>query len=326
MMNGLLNQIKDRIFSSVQPEAVPNIEKDKEKVDNLISLGVLLWVVAEADKKFLPEETAEIQQILCAYGNISDEDISIVLRAVREAALDRIDLFSFTKEISPGLAYKAKVGIIENLFRVACADRQLDHSEHEMIRKISGLLGVDHKDFINSKGVVKKELNINMEEMIIFDHINTPTLSEYLGKNFNKDVAYTIRCGGRRSPINGKHNWDGYIVDGEEYRLTINDCLLLQGFHDTVLYGSTIKKFKLLGNTIPTNLTGLIYQKLEAYFNKNKLKVIKYDEKYDTYEAKECNIKGQNKILNPSKKIIIKNRPLKKGERRNPKLFQTKNE
>jgi DNA (cytosine-5)-methyltransferase 1 len=56
------------------------------------------------------------------------------------------------------------------------------------------------------------------------------TLSELLGKNFEKDTAYTIRCGGRKSPINDKHNWDGYIADGAEYRLTIEDCLKIQGF------------------------------------------------------------------------------------------------
>ena len=56
------------------------------------------------------------------------------------------------------------------------------------------------------------------------------TLSEFFDKKFKKDTAYTIRCGGRHSPINDRHNWDGYMVDGKEYRLNIDDCLKLQGF------------------------------------------------------------------------------------------------
>ena len=36
------------------------------------------------------------------------------------------------------------------------------------------------------------------------------TLSNYLGKNFQKDIAYTLRCGGKNSPINDKHNWVFY--------------------------------------------------------------------------------------------------------------------
>jgi hypothetical protein len=39
------------------------------------------------------------------------------------------------------------------------------------------------------------------------------TLSELLGKNFEKDTAYTIRCAAG-SHINDKHNWDGYIGTG----------------------------------------------------------------------------------------------------------------
>lgn len=88
------------------------------------------------------------------------------------------------------------------------------------------------------------------------------TLAEYLGKNFVKDTAYTIRCGGRRSAINNKHNWDGYwIKENEkeiEYRLTIEDALKLQGFENYELQGSKTANWKMLGNTIPTIFTEII--------------------------------------------------------------------
>jgi hypothetical protein len=44
----------------------------------------------------------------------------------------------------------------------------------------------------------------------------TVSLADYLGKPFEKTTAYTIRCGGRHSPILDRHNWDGYWVDGKE--------------------------------------------------------------------------------------------------------------
>ena len=90
------------------------------------------------------------------------------------------------------------------------------------------------------------------------DYKKTVTLSEYLGKNFKKDIAYTLRCGGKKSPIDDRHNWDGYWVDGNEYRLTIEDGLKLQGFIDYNLIGKTNEKWKLLGNTIPTIFTEII--------------------------------------------------------------------
>ena len=91
---------------------------------------------------------------------------------------------------------------------------------------------------------------------------NKKTLSEYLNKNFEKEHAYTIRCGGRRSPIDDRHNWDGYWVDKKEYRLSTNDALQLQGFTSFKLIGNDSEKWKLLGNTIPTIFTDIIAKQL----------------------------------------------------------------
>jgi DNA (cytosine-5)-methyltransferase 1 len=95
------------------------------------------------------------------------------------------------------------------------------------------------------------------------------TLSELLGKPFEKKVAYTIRCGGRHSPIHDKHNWDGYIVDGKEYRLTKEDCLKLQGFEDFKLCGTHSEQWKQLGNTIPTRFTEIIGLNLKKYLTRS---------------------------------------------------------
>lgn len=101
------------------------------------------------------------------------------------------------------------------------------------------------------------------------------TLSEYLGKNFQRDCAYTIRCGGRNSPITDRHNWDGYIVDGEEYRLSIDDALRLQGFDTNFhLCGSMSDKWKQLGNTIPTIFTEMIGKNIEMYWKENNSGVL----------------------------------------------------
>jgi len=90
------------------------------------------------------------------------------------------------------------------------------------------------------------------------EYEQSTTLTEYLGQNFKKDIAYTLRCGGKHSPIDDRHNWDGYWVDDKEYRLTIEDGLKLQGFHDYNLVGKKNEKWKLLGNTIPTRFTEII--------------------------------------------------------------------
>ena len=93
-------------------------------------------------------------------------------------------------------------------------------------------------------------------ELAEFEH--RTTLKKYLGKNFKKDTAYTIRCGGKHSAIGDRHNWDGYLVDDKEYRLTIGDALKLQGFRNYKLTGTKKEQWALLGNTIPTVFTTII--------------------------------------------------------------------
>lgn len=105
----------------------------------------------------------------------------------------------------------------------------------------------------------------NIEVTNFFDldeYKKTVTLSQYLGQNFKKDIAYTLRCGGRRSPIDDRHNWDGYWVDDKEYRLTIEDGLKLQGFDSYNFTGKTGEKWKMIGNTIPTIFTDIIGQQI----------------------------------------------------------------
>lgn len=95
---------------------------------------------------------------------------------------------------------------------------------------------------------------------------STPTLSQFMGRGFEKNVAYTIRCGGRRSKIGDRHNWDSYVVDGTVYTLSIEDMKKLQGFDDAfLLYGSEKQKEVMLGNTIPTNLTLVVGQAVVKY-------------------------------------------------------------
>jgi DNA (cytosine-5)-methyltransferase 1 len=109
---------------------------------------------------------------------------------------------------------------------------------------------------------VRKDIKIkgNIDDILdLKKYEKNVTLSKYMNKNFEKNIAYTIRCGGKSSPINDKHNWDGYIVDNEEYRLSISDALKLQGFSQNFkLCGSESEKWKLLGNTIPTIFTEII--------------------------------------------------------------------
>ncbi|HEC70132.1 MAG TPA: TerB family tellurite resistance protein [Candidatus Omnitrophica bacterium] len=153
-MGSFLDKFRNKILASFSHK------EDLDRLNEFFSLGVLLWEVAFADKKFLPQEEERLKQILSSYTKISSENISLVLASIKEASQERIDLYTFTHEINIQLSYSAKLRIIEELFRVACIDKELDERELELIREISELLHISHKDFIEAKIRIKKELGL----------------------------------------------------------------------------------------------------------------------------------------------------------------------
>ena len=158
-MAGFLDQFRKNVISNVWKNKPDGLQvKD---IDDKIALGVLLWVTAEADEKFLPEEEEKIKEVLIAHSKISNGDIPTVLASIKEAAKERIDLYRFTREISENLPRDIKISIIENLFRVACVDKDLDDNELETIRKISSLFRIEHADFIDAKIRIKKEFDLD---------------------------------------------------------------------------------------------------------------------------------------------------------------------
>lgn len=159
-MAGFLDKFRKNVISSVWKDEEGPKAKD---IDDKIALGVLLWVVADADEKFLAREDEKIKEILILHSKIPEEEISTVLASIKEAAKERIDLYRFTREIITDLPYNARISIVETLFRVACCDKELDHEEIEVIRKISGLFRVTHRDFINAKITIKKEFGLDTE-------------------------------------------------------------------------------------------------------------------------------------------------------------------
>ncbi len=73
-----------------------------------------------------------------------------------------------------------------------------------------------------------------------------------------REIGFTLRVGGRMSPIVSKQNWDCYWVDGCEVRLQPVHGLMMQGFTDSVENGrdwfpesvNDVQAMKLLGNSV----------------------------------------------------------------------------
>lgn len=71
------------------------------------------------------------------------------------------------------------------------------------------------------------------------------------GATVNKEIGFTLRVGGKSSPITDRRNWDGYIVDGKERRIGPKEGKRMQGFPDDFEFPvSNSAAMKQLGNSV----------------------------------------------------------------------------
>lgn len=79
----------------------------------------------------------------------------------------------------------------------------------------------------------------------------TTTMSDILGGKCSRNVGYTLRVGGKGSPIDDRRNWDGYIVDGKEVRLNPETAKKMQGFPPDFNFPvSNNQAMKQIGNSV----------------------------------------------------------------------------
>jgi DNA (cytosine-5)-methyltransferase 1 len=77
------------------------------------------------------------------------------------------------------------------------------------------------------------------------------TMSDVMKGEVDREIGFTLRVGGKRSPIHDRRNWDGYIVDGEVRRLTPDEGKKMQGFPASFKFPvSDSEALKQLGNSV----------------------------------------------------------------------------
>lgn len=71
------------------------------------------------------------------------------------------------------------------------------------------------------------------------------------GAEVNKKIGYTLRVGGKGSPIDDRRNWDGYFIDGKVKRLKPKEGKRMQGFPEKFVFPiSDTIAMKQLGNSV----------------------------------------------------------------------------
>jgi uncharacterized tellurite resistance protein B-like protein len=122
-----------------------------------LAYASLLVEVIKSDDKFDDRERVKLFDVLSKKLKIRDDELQNFAELAKQKSDESTSLYEFTREINDKYEYDEKVKLIEDLWRIAYSDGQLDKYEDYVIRKIADLIYVTHSDFIKSKLSVKNQ-------------------------------------------------------------------------------------------------------------------------------------------------------------------------
>jgi len=126
-----------------------------------IATAALLIEMMRADAEITEAERASISKTIQSKFALSEEETHEIVKLAEEEIRQATGYFEFTSLINEGFSHDQKKLIIEHLWEIAFADAVLDKHEEHMVRRISGLIHVSHRDFIDAKLRVRKRLTGN---------------------------------------------------------------------------------------------------------------------------------------------------------------------
>ncbi|OGT03372.1 MAG: hypothetical protein A3F73_06800 [Gallionellales bacterium RIFCSPLOWO2_12_FULL_59_22] len=143
----MLNKLSDFLSTIIAPA---NADGRPEHTLQLTT-AVLLIEVMQSDAESTDEEQATILKILKERFQLPDAEVAQLSELGHRTAKAANDLHQFTSLINRELDLPEKVRIIEYMWQVAYADRQISAHENHLMRRMADLLHISHGDYVAAK-------------------------------------------------------------------------------------------------------------------------------------------------------------------------------
>ncbi len=145
----MLQTLKD-LFDAVMP---PKAGEPPERAEHALRLAaaVLLVEVMRSDADLSPGERDAVLSALQARFALSDDESARLLELAHQAAHGATDYFQFTSKVNDAFDMAQKIGLVEQMWRVAYADGILTAHENHVMRRLSDLLHVPHGAYVSAK-------------------------------------------------------------------------------------------------------------------------------------------------------------------------------
>ena len=154
----MLASIKNFFDNHLQLSEIKSGDSSEHRLK--VATVALLLETAKADFDVLENELSAIARHARDYFNLTDSETGELLDLAEEEAKNATCYYEFTSLINQSYTQVEKISIVEMMWRVAYADKELEKYEEALVRKIAELLYVPHGAFIAAKHKVKQELGL----------------------------------------------------------------------------------------------------------------------------------------------------------------------
>mgnify|MGYP001168718094 CR=1 FL=1 len=144
-MEKLKNWLAERLGMAAGEES-----PQREQARNL-AVAALLVEVLRADYDVSGPERRQVLDSIRGILGLDPGQCETLLELAEQRVDEAHDLHQFTSEVNRAFSADEKVGLVEQLWRVARADETVHKYEEHLIRRISDLLYVPHRQFIAAK-------------------------------------------------------------------------------------------------------------------------------------------------------------------------------
>ena len=151
----MFNQLLKQMTSAFDPQSH---EKTLAPLDAERVSAVLLVEIARSDHEISLDERQTIKKALSASTTLSEAELDDLIGEAFSNVDNTLSLYEHVKLINDSFGKEDKLALVEQMWRVAYADGNVDGYEEYTIRKLCDLLYVRHRDYIQAKLKVAEEI------------------------------------------------------------------------------------------------------------------------------------------------------------------------
>ncbi len=145
---------------SESSEAAGSVKRVDHQKQLQIATAALFVEMAKADGDFSEEEREQVIESLQKQFGLDAEYVNDLVELSKTKLLDSVSLFEFSAIINEHFSKDDKLELLKNLWRLIYTDKKLDKYEDRLIKIIGGMINIGHKQIINTKLLIRKELNL----------------------------------------------------------------------------------------------------------------------------------------------------------------------